>query len=424
MSTLHTFSNVVVFDGSSFFQGSVTIESGIITRIEQLGEPQLEDTALLLMPGMINLHTHIPMALFKGAAEDLPLHQWLNDRIFPLEAKFISQDMCRVAGMWGMAELLLSGVTAFADMYFYEEEIAAAAGRIGIRAFIGEGVINFPAPNGKSPEETIEYTAFLAEKYHADPYVHVCAAPHSPYLTHEKYLIELADISKQYSIPFHIHMAETKAEAEHFLQEKGSREFIHFEKLGLLSERVIAAHSVWVDAAEIAAMARAGLTVAHCPSSNLKLGSGIAPVAQMQAAGVPVAVATDGSASGNSLCVLQETELAAKVQKAAAHDPTLCPAEKMLQAVTSVPGRALGSRYGRIIKGAPADLTLIKLDSVGISPVYNPAAALLYAFSRDDIESVWVAGRKVVEQGQLLSIDHAALYNEFKALTSAVRRSL
>ncbi|HOW52033.1 MAG TPA: amidohydrolase [bacterium] len=429
MTTKLYFKDVTIFDGAEFFRGSLTTDGDRITRIVRNGEipeagvPTASGEAALIIPGMVNLHTHVSMTLFKGVAEDLPLKDWLEKRIFPLEAKFISREMCRIAGQWGMAEMLLSGVTAFADMYFFEEEVAAAAKEIGIKAAIGEGVINFPAPNGMSPDETIAFTAHLAEKHKDDPWIFPCCAPHSPYLTDEKYLLALAEISKKYSIPFHIHMAETRHEQEAYRKQRGTREFVRFDELGLLSDRFIAAHSVWVDEREMDIMASHGVTVAHCPSSNLKLGSGIAPVAAMVKRGVNVAVATDGSASNNNLGPLKEAELAAKVQKGTAHDPTVLPAGEVLKMVTSNPGRVLGRSFGRLVEGGSADIVQLRLDSCGIAPVYDPAAALLYASSPADIAAVWVNGRKTVNNGKILTVDMTALKKELDRMSDAVRRA-
>lgn len=430
MTTKLYFKDVMIFDGAEFFRGSLTTDGATISRIMREGEipdagtPTASGEAVLIMPGMVNLHTHVPMTLFKGVAEDLPLKDWLEKRIFSLEAKFISREMCRIAGQWGMAEMLLAGVTAFADMYFFEEAVAAAAKEIGIKAAIGEGVINFPAPNGKSPDQTIAYTAELAEKYQDDPWIFPCCAPHSPYLTDEKYLSALSEISRKYRIPFHVHMAETRHEQEAYQKQHGKREFERFDERGLLSEHFIAAHSVWVDEQEMDIMATRGVTIAHCPSSNLKLGSGVAPVAEMVKRGVNVAVATDGSASNNNLDVLKEAQLAAKVQKGITHDPTVLPALDVLKMVTANPGRALGRSFGRLTVGGSADIVQIHFDSCGIAPVHHPAAALLYAATHADIRAVWVNGRKTVEDGKILTVDMTALKKEIDRLSAAVRRAL
>ncbi len=425
-----SFNEVTIFDGKDFFRGSIVVSEGRIARLvrnaplPEAPSPIATGERWIVMPGMVNLHTHVPMALFKGVAEDLPLSVWLEKRIFPLEAKFISREMCHIAGQWGMAEMLLSGVTAFADMYFFEEDIAAAAKEIGIKACIGEGVINFPAPNEMGPDETIAHTAHLAEKYRNDQWIVPSCAPHSPYLTDEKYLLALSDISQKYGIPFHIHMAETEQEQRSYHERYGIREFERFARLGLLSERFVAAHCVWVSEEEMDLMARHRVTVVHCPSSNLKLGSGIAPVAEMARRGVNVAVGTDGSASNNNLSLLAEAELAAKVQKGLSRNPTVLPSIDTLRMVTSIPGAALGPSFGRIVEGGSADLVLVRLDSCAISPVYDPAAALLYASSSSDIAAVWVNGQKVVEEGRILTVDLSLLAREMERMATAVRRLL
>lgn len=431
MMTRKVFKNITVFDGFEFFKGTVSVADGSIEKVIKNGatlETGSDDEVItgdyILMPGMVNLHAHIPMTLFKGVSEDLPLEKWLHERIFPLEAKFISSEMACICGMWGMAELLRSGVTTFSDMYFFEESVAKAATKINIKAFIGEGVINFPSPAGKTPEETIEYTKYLAEKYKNDPFISVAAAPHSPYLTDESYLLKLKEISDNYSIPFHIHMAESQFEVETYKSSHGKDEFERFEELGLLSDRFIGAHCVNVTDKELDIMARSNITVAHCPSSNMKLGSGVAKVAEMIDKNINVAVATDGSASNNNLNLIQEAELAVKLQKVIKKDPTVFKSLYALKTITSNAGKPLGKGYGTIKEGGRADLVLIKTDGYEMSPVYDPASAILCASSHSDIKSVFVNGEKVVENGCILTIDEENLKKEFSKFVSKVKEEI
>lgn len=424
------FKDLLIFDGSDFFKGTVVSENGFITSVSMNGDygTGCDDCEVIsgdyiLMPGMINLHTHIPMTLFKGVSEDLPLEKWL-ERIFPLEAKFISPEMVHICGSWGMAELLRSGVTSFADMYFHEDFIGNAAKEINIKAVLGEGVINFPAPSGRSPEQTIEHTAELAQKYRKDPLISVAVAPHSPYLTDELYLLRLKEISDKYLIPFHIHMAESQFEVTNYRNAHGKDEFERFEELGLLCDRFIGAHCVNLTDRELEIMARHKVTAAHCPSSNMKLGSGVARVAEMLKMGINVAVATDGSASNNNLNLLEEAELAAKLQKVSKKDPTVFKSVEALKAVTANPGKPLGKDRGVIKAGSPADLVLIKTDSYEISPVYDPASALLYSSDHSDIKAVFVNGKKVVENGCILTIDEDNLKKEFSKIVERVRKEI
>ena len=420
----------MIFDGYSFFEGSVSVNGKTIDTIWKNDIPNDESGYevikgdYILMPGKVNLHTHIPMTLFKGVSEDLPLEKWLHERIFPLEAKFITPEMVYLCSLWGMAEMLRSGITTFSDMYFYEEKVAEAARKAKIKAILGEGVINFPTPAGKMPEENLEYTEFLAEKYKSDELISVAVAPHSPYLTEEKYLLRLKEISDKFEIPFHIHMAESRTEVKTYVETHGKTEFERFEELGLLSKRFVGAHCVNLTEKEIEIMAKRDVTVAHCPSSNMKLGSGIANIAKMLEKGVNVCVATDGSASNNNLNLVEEAELAVKLQKVSTGDPTVFRSLDAMKAITSNAGKPLGNDAGTIKEGGKADLVLIKTDSCEMFPIYDPAAAILYSSSHSDIHSVYVNGEKVVENGKILTFDTEALKKEISILTQKVRESI
>lgn len=422
------FKDVTVFDGNKFFRGSLAVNGEIIEKVASEGEeiafdPEKDEVVsgdYIVMPGMINLHTHIPMTLFKGASEDLPLEKWLNDRIFPLESKFISEEMVAIASQWGIAELLKCGVTAFSDMYFYEEKVAEAAQKANVRVFIGEAIFNFPTPAGKMPEDGIAYTEYLAEKYKDDPFVHVAAAPHSAYLCDEKYLLGMKEVADRYALPYHIHMAESRSEVETYAAAHGKTEFERFDELGLLDERFIGAHCVELTDRELDIMAKRQVTAVHCPSSNMKLGNGVARVTEMLEKGINVAVATDGSASNNNLDLMQEAELAAKLQKSARRDPVAFKAMEALRSITSCAGRPLGHGFGTISEGGKADLVLLSKNSYSLYPVYDPAASLLYSSNFSDIEAVYVGGRKVVEHGVVKTLNHDELRQNFAELVKKV----
>ena len=424
------FRNLTIFDGYSFFEGSVSVNGKKIETIWKKDAPkdvegyEIVEGNYILMPGMVNLHTHIPMTLFKGVSEDLPLEKWLHERIFPLEAKFITPEMVYLCSLWGMAEMLRGGITTFSDMYFYEEKVAEAAKKAKIKTILGEGVINFPTPAGKMPEDHMEYTEHLAEKYRDDEFISVAVAPHSPYLTEEKYLLRLKEISDKFEIPFHIHMAESRDEVKTYIENHGKTEFERFEELGLLSKRFIGAHCVNLTEKELKIMAKRDVTAAHCPSSNMKLGSGIADVAKMLEKGVNVCVATDGSASNNNLNLVQEAELAVKLQKVSTGDPTVFKSIEAMKAITSNTAKPLGKDAGIIKEGGSADLVLIKTDSCEMFPTYDPSAAILYSSSHSDIEQVYVNGQKVMEAGKILTFDTEALKKEISVLAQKVRESI
>lgn len=424
------FRNLTIFDGYSFFEGSVSVNGKKIETIwkkdapKNLDEYEIVEGNYILMPGMVNLHTHIPMTLFKGVSEDLPLEKWLHERIFPLEAKFITPEMVYLCSLWGMAEMLRSGITTFSDMYFYEEKVAEAARKAKIKTILGEGVINFPTPAGKMPDENLEYTEYLAEKYKDDELVSVTVAPHSPYLTDEKYLLRLKEISDKFEIPFHIHMAESRDEVKTYIEKHGKTEFERFDELGLLSKRFVGAHCVNLTEKEIEIMAKRDVTVAHCPSSNMKLGSGIAKIASMLEKGVNVCVATDGSASNNNLNLIEEAELAVKLQKVSTGDPTVFRTIEAMKAITSNASKPLGNKVGTIKEGENADLVLIKTDSCEMFPTYDPAPAILYSSSHSDVHQVYVNGEKIVEAGKVLTFDTVTLRKEISNLAHKVRESI
>ena len=401
MSTL-LFKNLFVFTGEEFLTTSVSVENGKISHVGEVADSTHFDTVVsgnyLLMPGMINLHTHLPMSLFRGMAEDVPLKNWLFDVIFPLEKEFVSKEMVYLGSMWSMAESLMSGVTTASDMYFFEESVIKAAQKSGMKVMVGEGILDFVSPSGMGPEETLAQTAAWAKKYKNDSNISVAVAPHSPYTVSEKWLLKAAEMSESLDIPYHIHMAETADEVAQFKESHNGRgEFEWFDSRGILSPRFIAAHSVWLEPAEIAIMAKSGLTVALCPSSNMKLSSGFSPVSSMIDAGVSVAVATDGSASNNNLSLIQETELTAKLQKVM-NTPTVIPAIEALKMITSIPGKIFGDKRGTITVGAPADLVLIDLSSPELYPAENLAATMVYASSSRDVSRVYINGEEVYSQ--------------------------
>ncbi len=418
------FKQLPVFDGTSCSVTSVSIDGNCIEAVGDIVDDGSYDEVItgpfLLMPGMVNLHTHLPMTLFRGMAEDVPLEQWLHNTIFPLEKQFISEEAVYLGSLWAMAESLMNGVTTAADMYFFEEQIGKAARQIGMKVMLGEGLLSFPTPSASTPREGLNKTKILLERYKNDSLISVAVAPHSLYLVDEPWLCAAAELSSEYDIPFHIHMAETQQEADTFFQKYGKREFMQCAEWGILSPRVIAAHSIWIDAEERTVMAQHGVTVAHCPSSNTKLSSGIAPITELLQDGVAVAVATDGAASNNNLSLIQEAELAAKLQKVR-HNPTVLPAEQVLKMITSIPGRMFSDKRGRIIQGAPADLVLLNTDSPELYPAECHAATLLYSASGRDMERVFVNGREVWSKRQgFSSIDLPYLQKQ----TAPLRREI
>jgi len=425
------FQDIIIFDGFEVLQWSVAFFDWRITKIAKSPDKiqskpwdEIISGEYFLMPGMINLHAHLSMSLFKSAWEDLPLQSWLNDVIFPLESKFVTSEMAYYASLWSMVECLRSGVTTVSDMYFFEEQLANAAKEINMKVFLWECLFNFKTPSGKTPEEVIDYTKENTERYKDDELIYTACAPHSPYLTDEKYLLQLKEISDKYDIPFHIHMCETKNEVEEYVSKYWKTAFERFNEIGLLSQRFIWAHCVHLTDNDLDILANTWVTVAHCPSSNMKLWSGIARIAEMLDKWINVAVATDGSASNNNLNLIQEVELAAKIQKWNLQNPSVFKAIDALKSITSNAWKPLWQYFWTIQVWAPADLVLINLSFPELYPTYDVCASILYASSQSDVESVYVNWKKIVDKWQILTIDVAKLKKDFWKFVQEVKNYL
>ncbi|MDX3907534.1 MAG: TRZ/ATZ family hydrolase [Pigmentiphaga sp.] len=354
-----------------------------------------------LLPGFVNLHTHAAMSLLRGAGDDLPLMTWLRERIWPLESRLLSPDFVYDGSALAFAEMLAGGTTCCADMYFHPDDVARAALSIGIRAVVGGSV--FEMPGGPSAESLLSQALAAHEKYRGEPGLRFMLAPHAPYTVGDDMLRRLAAMAEEADLPIAIHLQETQQEVEEAVVSSGMRPTERLAGLGLLSPRLIAVHGVHLDAMDIELLASHGASVAHCPASNLKLASGLAPVAQLQAAGVNVGIGTDGAASNNRLDMLSELRLAALLAKGASGDACALPAHRALYAATLGGAKALGwdGEIGSIETGKCADLVAIKLDSARLSPVFDPVSHVVYAAGREDIDEVWVNGESVAKKLQL-----------------------
>jgi 5-methylthioadenosine/S-adenosylhomocysteine deaminase len=359
----------------------------------------------ILTPGLVNLHTHAAMALFRGIGDDLPLMQWLRERIWPLEAALVSpefvHDGARVAGL----EMLRSGTTCCSDMYFYPEATVRALRGVGLRVVAGIIAIEFATAYATDAEDYLRKGLAARDALRDDPLVSFAMAPHAPYTVADGTLARIAVLAEELDLPVHMHVQETADEIEQAVAQHGERPLARLERLGLVTERLVAVHAVHLSAEEIELLARRGASVAHCPASNLKLGSGIAPVAELLAAGVNLGIGTDGAASNDRLDMLAETRLAALLAKGASRDACVLPAHAALAAATLGGARALGldRRIGSIEPGKDADLAAFDLAPLETQPVHNPLTQLIYAAGREQVSDVWVAGRPVVIQRQVVA---------------------
>jgi 5-methylthioadenosine/S-adenosylhomocysteine deaminase len=367
------------------------------------GYEAMDLPAHALIPGLVNAHTHAAMALMRGLADDLPLMRWLLEHIWPAETRHVSPQFVRDGTLLACAEMLRGGVTCFNDMYFFPEASVEAALAAGMRAAHGIIVVEFPSAYACDPADYLRKGLELRDRFAEHPLVSFCLAPHAPYTVSDATFGEVRMLAAELDVPVHIHLHETVEEIERSLAEHGVRPLERLERLGLLGPGLIAVHAVHLTSQEIALIARHGCSVAHCPSSNLKLASGFAPVAALLGAGVNVALGTDGAASNNRLDVLQEMRTAALVAKAVAGDAQAMPAHVALRAATLGGARALGldKAIGSIEPGKAADLVALRLDGPELVPCYEPASQIVYAAGRENVAHVWVAGCLAVRDGQL-----------------------
>ena len=359
-----------------------------------------------LIPGLVNAHTHAAMALMRGLADDLPLMRWLEEHVWPAEMKHVSARMVREGTLLACAEMLRGGTTCFNDMYFFPEAAIEAALAAGLRVSAGMIVFDFPSAYGADPDDYLAKGLALRDRWRDHPQVSFCLAPHAPYTVSDATFRKVAKMAGEVDVPLHIHLHETADEIRRSLAEHGVRPLARLARLGLLGPNLIAVHAVHLEDAEIALLARHGASVAHCPASNLKLASGFAPAAKLAAAGVNLAIGTDGAASNNRLDMLGELRLAALLAKAVAGDATALPAHAALRAATLGGAAALGleTRIGSIRAGKAADLAAVALEGPGMVPCFDPASHLAYAAGRENVTDVWVAGVRRVREGAVLEI--------------------
>jgi 5-methylthioadenosine/S-adenosylhomocysteine deaminase len=377
-----------------------------------------------LIPGLVNAHTHAAMSLMRGLADDLPLMRWLEQHIWPAEAKHVSPQFVNDGSLIACAEMLRGGVTCFNDMYFFPEATLEAALQAGLRVSLGMVVFDFPSAYGSDPDDYLAKGLALRDRWREHPLVSFCLAPHAPYTVSDATFRKIAKLAGEVDVPLHIHLHETAEEISRSLSEHGVRPLERLQRLGLLGPGLIAVHAVHVNDAEIALLAKHGASVAHCPSSNLKLASGFAPVAKMAAAGVNLAVGTDGAASNNRLDMFEEMRLAALLAKAVAGDAEALPAHAVLRAATLGGAIALGldERIGSIAAGKAADLAAVHMSGPELAPCYDPVSHLVYAAGRQHVSDVWVAGRHLLQSGLNPALDVWGLDTRSKLWQNTLRQ--
>lgn len=400
--------------GDVYPAGAIAIKDDVIVAVGPQPEilPRFLPTKQLvyqediILPGVINAHTHAAMTCFRGLADDLPLEIWLNEHIFPAE-QHISRDLVYWGTKLAIAEMLLSGTTTFCDMYLFADAVAQAAREAGIRAVVGEVLYDFPSTNYGNVENGLKFTETLLQTWQHDPLIHVAVQPHAVYTCSPDLLSKCGALAERFNARLIIHLAETHQEVADCRQQYGATPVAHLHNLGILNPRLVADHGVVLSQSDQELLAAQGVSVVHCPESNMKLASGVAPIVELLNLGVNVALGTDGCASNNNLDMFQEMDTAAKLHKVHHLDPTVLPAPAVLGLATRGGAQALNlqQHLGSLEPGKQADLVVINGDQPHLIPLYNPYSQLIYAASGADVRTVLIAGQVVVQDRRLLTLD-------------------
>lgn len=387
---------------------------------------RVDASGKIIIPGLINGHTHIPMTLFRGLADDLDLQDWLTKYIFPAEAQNVSEEFVRAGTRLGLAEMIRGGTTTYCDMYYFEDAIADETARAGVRGVLGETVIDFPVADNKTNAEAMAYVEKFVQKWKGNELIVPAIAPHAPYTVSEEHLKAVRAFSDRTGAPIVTHISETKREVEESIKAKGASPVDYLARIGFLNNRVIAAHMIWPSAEEISLLKRLGVTVVHNPQSNMKLAAGVAPVPAMLDEGVVVGLGTDGAASNNDLNMWEEMDTAAKLHKVFSGDPKVMSAERTFELATIRGAEALHleKEIGSIEKGKRADLVIVDRDSLHQIPLYNIYSDLVYATKASDVQTVIINGRVVMRDRRLLTLDEAAIKEGARVFREQVIKSL
>ncbi|MEA2102198.1 MAG: amidohydrolase [Thermodesulfobacteriota bacterium] len=417
--------------GSVLDRGAIAIKGDTIVDIGPSDDIRARYTALtdydatgfLVMPGLVNGHTHSPMTFFRGLADDLPLMDWLNNYIFPAEKRFVDPEFSYNGTLLACAEMIRSGTTTFCDMYIFEKEVIEAARKTGMRCMAGEVLFDFPSPNVSGMDEGLSYMKDLIERYADDPLVDIIAEPHSLYTCSGEVLTGIRDMSHRYGIPIGLHLLETEQERNQLVEKFGKSPIVYLDENGYLDQHFIAFHGVWLDDEEIETLASRGAGIVHNPESNMKLASGIAPVPQMHEKGLLVGLGTDGCASNNNLDMFEEMDMAAKLHKGSLLDPVVMDAQKVVQMATIEGAKCLGidEKTGSIEKGKKADIIMIDLDKPHLTPMYNPYSHLVYAVNGSDVDTVIINGKVVMQGRELLTLDCDRIMDQARQKSEEIR---
>jgi len=419
----------VIEHGAVAIRGDKIVAAGPQADIDGAyqAKQRLDRPDALIAPGLINTHTHAPMVLLRGIADDLRLQEWLEKYIFPAEARNVTPDFVRWGTRLACLEMLMSGTTTFTDMYYFEDVIAETAKECGIRGVLGDTIIGFPSPDAKTPADALRFTTKFLERFRHDPLITPAVALHAIYTNTDDTLQKARAIANRYSAPLLIHLSETKRENDDMMTKRGKTPTAALDGLGVFNGRTLAAHAVWVDDADLTILRDRHVGIAHCPSSNMKLASGAAPVTRMLALDLAVGLGTDGPAgSNNDLNLFEEMDLASKLQKLVTSDPQTLPAQQSLEMATIRGARALGmeKEIGSIEPAKRADLITVRLDRPHAVPLYDVYSQMVYALKGSDVRDVMVNGRVVLRDAHALTIDAQHVIAKAEEFGRKVRQSL
>ena len=420
---------LILEDGAVVVKGDVISAIGFRTDLEKkyIADQTIDARGKLVLPGFINGHTHVPMTLFRGLHDDVTLDEWLHKYIFPAEAKNVTEEFVRWGARLAAAEEIRGGITTFADMYYFEDAVAEETKKAGMRGVLGETFIDFPAPDNKDEAAMLTYTEKFLKRWQNDPLIHAAPAPHSIYTCSQKTLQDAAALARKYNAPILIHVAEMKKELDDSRAQNGTTPVQYLNKIGILGPDVVAAHCIFVDDTDRKVLAEKQVGCVHNPSSNMMLASGVSPVPELRAAGVAVGLGTDGPAgSNNDLDLMEEMDLAAKLQKITKMNPLALGAKAVVEMATIDGAKALHmeKEIGSLEVGKKADVIVISLNEPNAVPMYDVYAQLAYALKGSDVETVVIGGRVVMREHQLLTVKEDEVLAKAREYQKKVAASL
>jgi 5-methylthioadenosine/S-adenosylhomocysteine deaminase len=414
--------------------GGVAVKAGKIVAIgsraeisgSYVGRQTINAAGRIIIPGLINGHTHVPMVLFRGLADDLDLQEWLTKYIFPAEAKNVTEEFVRVGTRLGLAEMIRGGTTTYCDMYYFEDAIAEETAKAGVRGVLGETVIDFPVADNKTNAEAMAYVEKFVKRWQGHELIVAAIAPHAPYTVSEEHLRAARAFSDRTGAPIVTHISETKREVDDSVKAHGASPIAYLDRIGFLGERVIAAHVVWPQGTDTQILKQHGVGVIHNPQSNMKLAAGVAPVPQMMNDGLRVGLGTDGAASNNDLSMWEEMDSAAKLHKVISNDPKVMSAQEAFELAT-IRGAAalhLEKEIGSLEVGKRADLVLVESDSLNQIPSYNVYSDLVYATKASGVQTVIINGRVVMRDRRLLTLNERVIKASAQVFRGRIIKSL